>query len=440
MSDDWKWSKLADHIDLTTGFPFQSAGYTDEPVDTRLLRGDNIGQGFLRWSGVKRWSAEDAHSFPEYLLQEGDVVLAMDRPWIEAGLKFAAISAQDLPCLLVQRVARLRGMDRLETGFLRYLIASRGFTNHVLSVQTGTAVPHISASQIGEFEFKLPPLDEQRWIASVLGALDEKIGSNRVMNETLEGMARAIFKSWFVDFDPIRAKMEGRDPLGIDADIATAFPERLTVTDLGEIPEGWKVGRLDDLVSISRRAITPLNAPDDLFDHHSIPAFDDGKRPVRQRGEEIKSNKFLIKKGCVLVSRLNPRIPRVWLPDPADDVQSVCSTEFAVANPLSPFTTEFIYSVLSSFGFQEHLATLVTGTSGSHQRVKPADLQQMPVIVPDSRIVHVFSEIVAPVLMRISGNIAESATLATLRDLLLPKLMSGEVRIRDAEQRAEAAL
>lgn len=307
-------------------------------------------------------------------------------------------------------------------------------------VRRGTTAQGIRQTELVKVEVELLPLTHQEAAAQLLGCLDDEIELNRQMNETLEGIARAIFNSWFVDFDPVRAKIEGRESLGIDADAATAFPDRLTVTSLGEIPEGWNVGRLDDLVSISRKAITPLNAPDDLFDHYSIPAFDEGKRPMRQRGEEIRSNKFLLKKGCVLVSRLNPRFPRVWLPDPADDVQSVCSTEFAVAVPLPPFTTEFMYGLFSSFGLQEQLATLVTGTSGSHQRVKPADLRQMSVSIPDSSIVHIFTEVVAPLLMRISRNVAESATLAALRDLLLPKLLSGEVRIRDAERRAEAAL
>ena len=130
-------------------------------------------------------------------------------------------------------------MDR----FLHYVAASRQFTDYVLSVQTGTAVPHISGNQIREYEFLLPSLPEQRTIAHVLGTLDDKIELNRHMNETLEAMARALFKDWFVDFGPVRAKAEGRDP-GLPQSLADLFPARLVDSDLGEIPEGWPVETL----------------------------------------------------------------------------------------------------------------------------------------------------------------------------------------------------
>ena len=133
----------------------------------------------------------------------------MDRPWIEAGLKYSLVREPDLPALLVQRVARLRGCERLDTRFLYYVIGCRDFTQYVISVQTGTAVPHISAQQIKEFTFPLPPLSEQRVIAHILGTLDDKIELNRRMNETLEAMARALFKSWFVRFRP-RPRQDGR--------------------------------------------------------------------------------------------------------------------------------------------------------------------------------------------------------------------------------------
>lgn len=425
-------SALIDHRGRTP----KKLGGDFTPSGIPVVSARNIKDGRLVMDGDIRFVTPEMYDkWMPNKLQANDVLLTSEAPLGEA-----AFLRDGGNYCLGQRLFVLRAdSSKVHPRFLYYLLQSPNARHAIEARATGTTAQGIRQSELVKVEVELPPLTHQEAAAQLLGCLDDKIDLNRRMNKRLEDIARAIFKSWFVDFDPVRAKMEGRDPLGIDADTATAFPERLTVTDLGEIPEGWKAGWLDDLVSISRKAITPFNAPDDLFDHYSIPAFDEGKRPVRQRGEEIRSNKFLIKKGCVLVSRLNPRIPRVWLPDPADDGQSVCSTEFAVALPLPPFTTEFIYGLLSSFGFQEQLATLVTGTSGSHQRVKPADLQKMPVVIPDSPIVHIFTEVVASALMRISGNVAESATLAALRDLLLPKLMSGEVRIRDAEYMTEAA-
>jgi type I restriction enzyme S subunit len=170
----WVDRTLGAEIDLLAGFAFKSAQYTIDEDDIRLLRGDNIIQGCLRWDDVKRWPADDIGDYERYQLEEGDVVLAMDRPWVKAGLKHATISADDLPCLLVQRTARLRGGANLDNRFLKLLIGSEAFTSHILGVQTGIGVPHISGQQIKDFEFARPPLAEQRRIADNLDSLHEQ--------------------------------------------------------------------------------------------------------------------------------------------------------------------------------------------------------------------------------------------------------------------------
>jgi len=170
----WKATTLGAEIDLLAGFAFRSAQYTSRDDDVRLLRGDNIVQGCLRWDDVRRWPANDVAPYEKYKLKEGDVVLAMDRPWVKAGLKRSTISAGDLPCLLVQRTARLRGGANLDNRFLMYLIESAAFIDHILGAQTGIGVPHISGQQIKDFEFARPPLAEQRRIAAKLDLLREE--------------------------------------------------------------------------------------------------------------------------------------------------------------------------------------------------------------------------------------------------------------------------
>lgn len=170
----WVETTLGAEIDLLTGFPFKSAQYTNSVDSMRLLRGDNIVQGALRWDDVKRWPASDTAEYERYQLRAGDVVLAMDRPWVKAGLKRARISPDDLPCLLVQRTARLRGNGRLDERFLVHLISSNAFTQHILGVQTGIGVPHISGQQIKDFHFLKPPMKEQMRLAEHLDALSEE--------------------------------------------------------------------------------------------------------------------------------------------------------------------------------------------------------------------------------------------------------------------------
>jgi type I restriction enzyme S subunit len=162
---EWRETTLGAEIDLLAGFAFKSAQYTNDADGIRLLRGDNIIQGRLRWEDAKLWPSSDTEEYKRYKLLEGDVVLAMDRPWVKAGLKHADISTDDLPCLLVQRTARLRGGANLDNRFLKLLIGSAAFTRHILGAQTGIGVPHISGQQIKDFVFACPPLLEQQSIA-----------------------------------------------------------------------------------------------------------------------------------------------------------------------------------------------------------------------------------------------------------------------------------
>ncbi|MEQ1898723.1 MAG: restriction endonuclease subunit S [Vicinamibacterales bacterium] len=193
---EWAKTTLGEAVDLLAGFAFQSARYTDSPDGVRLLRGDNIVQNALRWDDVKRWPVSDESAHQRYRLVEGDVVLAMDRPWVQAGLKRAMIRKEDLPCLLVQRTARLRPGPRLDRRFLCHLLSTEAFAQHLLGMQTGIGVPHISARQIQSFAFLRPPRADQARIAdeldelhgdlNVLGALhQQKVAALDALKQSL---------------------------------------------------------------------------------------------------------------------------------------------------------------------------------------------------------------------------------------------------------------
>lgn len=175
MADIWHRTEIGNHIDLLTGFPFSSEYYTEETVDVRLLRGDNVIQGTIRWDDVKRWPASDAAGLTRYQLAENDIVIAMDRTWVKAGLKIAQITKTDIPSLLVQRVARLRAKGELDQNYLAQCINSYRFERYVKGNQTESAVPHISSQQICDFTIPLPRIEEQRKIATILRTWDEAI-------------------------------------------------------------------------------------------------------------------------------------------------------------------------------------------------------------------------------------------------------------------------
>jgi type I restriction enzyme, S subunit len=171
----WSLSSIGKHVELLTGFPFESNKYTDSLQDVRLLRGDNVCQGYVRWRGAKFWPANQAGELSRYSLRSGDIVIAMDRTWIPAGVKISEIKSDDLPCLLVQRVCRLRAKSTLEQRLLHQWLSSHRFEQHIKKVQTETAVPHISPDDIREFPILLPPLSEQQQIAEILAKWDQAI-------------------------------------------------------------------------------------------------------------------------------------------------------------------------------------------------------------------------------------------------------------------------
>ncbi len=175
MNKSWQKTTLGQHVELLTGYPFKSIEYTNDEKAMRLLRGDNVVQGSIRWDDVKRWGGSTETKILRYFLKEGDFVIAMDRTWVKAGLKASMITKQDTPSLLVQRVARLRVKKGLYSKILPLLIRSHMFEQYVKGVQTETAVPHISPQQINDFPVLLPPLPEQKAIADLLSTWDEAI-------------------------------------------------------------------------------------------------------------------------------------------------------------------------------------------------------------------------------------------------------------------------
>lgn len=175
MREGWRHTELGEHIDLLTGHPFKSAEYSEDGDGVRLLRGDNVVQNTIRWDDARRWPQEKIDGLERYYLAEGDIVVALDRTWVKAGLKAAAVKQADLPCMLVQRVARIRAAGTLDQQFLAAIIQSHRFVEMVKTSKTETAVPHISPNDIREFVIDLPPLPEQRKIAEILRTWDEAL-------------------------------------------------------------------------------------------------------------------------------------------------------------------------------------------------------------------------------------------------------------------------
>jgi type I restriction enzyme, S subunit len=313
-----------------------------------------------------------------------------------------------------------------DPAFVYYFFKSPLGQRALLMNTSQTGVPAISrpVTSLKQIRLRLPPLPEQRAIAHILGSLDDKIDLNRRLNETLEAMARALFKSWFVDFDLVRAKAQGRDP-GLPAHLAALFPDRLVESELGEIPEGWEVGTLGDVAMHLRRGVQP----DEIDPETPYIALEHmPKRCIALSewgtADGVESNKFKFKRGEILFGKLRPYFHKVGVAP----VDGVCSTDIVVASPTKEAWFGFVLGLMSDAAFVDYTNGSSTGTK--MPRTSWDEMARYPVMLPSDELATAFTRQIRPAIDRMISAIHESRTLAALRDALLPKLMSGEVRVR----------
>lgn len=319
----------------------------------------------------------------------GDVLLTSEGP-----LGRVARVPNDRPLVLGQRLFALRGrVGVLDSGYLYYALQTERLQSQLIAHATGTTVHGIRQASLRQLELPAPAYTEQRAIAEVLGAFDDKIAANARMTRRLEALTLTL--------------------------AADARP----CTPLGEI------------ATAMRRMVAPTSLSDDVVDLYSLPGFDAGQVAERVAPASIKSGKFAISSPAVLVSKLNPRIPRIWEVPVAGAAPALASTEFVVLHPLEA-TTAVLWALVAQPSFSESLEAKVAGTSGSHQRVKPDEVLATLIGDPASLSEGRRSEIDA-LRARTHAALSESVRLAATRDSLLPVLMSGALRVKDAEQLAE---
>lgn len=361
------------------------------------------------------------------LPQAGDVVVTTEAPLGEV----AQLSTSRVA--LAQRLILLRGKPGvLENDYLKYLMMSRDIQTQLRGRASGTTVVGIKQSELRKVTLLLPTADEQQQVAGVLGSLDDKIEHNRKASRALEALARAMFKAWFVDFKPVHAKAAGATSFpGMPPEAFAALPTRFTTSGLGPMPEGWAVGPLAGGASLARQQIDPQEHPSEHFEHFSIPAFDAGGSPAIELGGAIKSQKFIVSPDCVLFSKLNPRIPRVWLPSDTTSHRRIASTEFLVLQPRDGWSRWHLYCQLQQAEFRDGLAQSASGTSNSHQRIRPDDLLASAIVQPPPPQRDAFAATADPIFRLVDSLLAESRKLAELRDYLLPKLLTGTVRVKE---------
>ena len=302
-------------------------------------------------------------------------------------------------------------------------------------MNTDSAVPGLNRNAAHAREITIPPLPKQKAIAHILGSLDDRIELNRRMNETLEAMARAIFKDWFVDFGPIRAKAEGRAPY-LTSEIWDIFPDALNDEDK---PVGWQIGSIGDLADTNHQSWTVRNHPVaveyvDLsnakwgnIDAVTTLAWEDTPsraRRVARMGDTIVGTTRPGNGSFVYISQNGLTV----------------STGFAVLSPREMIYRDFVYIAATRLDNMERLANLADGHGGAYPAVKPKEVSDTELVLPGDAVLSAFADLVSPLRAKIENVKVESRSLSQTRDLLVPKLMSGEIRLREAERAVEVVI
>ena len=391
--NEWKEYKLGEIADITPGFAFKSKDFGQ--AGELVVKIKDIAPPYIDLSNADRvdLSPYDKNKLSKYLLYEGDYVVAMTGATIGKVGKLKT----DKSAYLNQRVAKIKAKEGVCDGFVYFSICGDDFQAFIQNnIDSNSAQENISASSIGRFPILLPPFPEQRRIASILSSLDDKIDLLHRENATLEQMAETLFRQWFVE----------------------------------EAKEEWEEGTVAAFAQHCKESINPQKHPNSIFLHYSIPAFDGGKNPTVETGENIQSNKYLVPSNCILFSKLNPhKDKRVWLMLNNVPDNAICSTEFQIVKPIKPEYLYFLYGWLMNKENYDEIASGVGGTSGSHQRIDPKSIFSFACPNVDSETIRNYNNKVEPLFYKIRNNQKQIQTLIQTRDGLLPKLMSGEVKI-----------
>ena len=325
-----------------------------------------------------------------------------------------------------------RAKEGVDQGFLYYCMASQSFIDFADSGSIGTRMPRTQWEWVSRHKIPLPLLPEQRRIAHILSTLDDKIELNRQMNETLEATARAIFKSWFVDFDPVKAKKEGHKPEGMDTETAALFPSAFQDSQLGKIPKGWKVQTLGEIAENVRRSVkaSEIDSRECFLGLEHMP-----RRSITlfqwETTSEIQSNKSRFRKGEILLGKLNPHFHKVGVAP----IDGICSTDILVIQPVNVGWFGIVLGLVSSDNFVAYTSAHARGTTLPRTNWK--DMSRYKIALPNVEIAKKYAEFIQPIINKIIENTHQSRTLAQTRDALLPKLLSGEICVDDASEMLE---
>lgn len=456
MTDSWPLRTIADCASpepyATQIGPFGKALTPEEytPSGVPLLRGVNVNQGRFHDDDFVFISEETADRMWKYESFPGDVLFVHKGTLGKIGLM--PKSRRFDRYIMGNSMLRVRcDHSKLLPEYLYYWLCSADGQHYILSRVSQVGVPQIQRplTTLREATLPVPPVGYQKAVVDILGTLDDKIELNRRMNETLEGMARAIFKSWFVDFDPVRAKADGRDPVGMDPATASLFPDSFEDSPLGKIPKGWRVGTVGDLVI--KVAMGPFGSSikTDNFVDAGVPVvrggnltsgfIDDSFVFLREeKADELKNaNAF---SGDLVITHRGTLGQVGLIPKKARFPRYVVSQSQMLVRPdVTKAPSHFLFLFLTSPSGQSELLANTSQTGVPAIARPTSSVKAIRLVAPVLAVLRRFELFAESIFAVKDDRVAQSRMLTNLRDSLLPRLLSGELRVPEAERMVEAA-
>lgn len=413
---------------ITKGTTPTTLGHSFVPKGINFIKSESISTDGQIDSSTFTFIDEETHQrLSRSILQESDVLFSMAGFYLG---KTAVVPRSILPANTNQAVGIIRvDGSKADAKFIHYALSAPSVRDRVHRSVAQSAQPNFNLRDIGQLPIPNLGLREQRAIAHVLGTMDDKVELNRRMNETLEAMARAVFKSWFVDFDPVRAKAEGRQPFGMDTETAALFPDSLEDSPLGKIPKGWHALPLNEAFEINPPRSLKKGQRTTYLDMQNMPTK--GHRPHGWVERAFVSGSRF-SNGDTLVARITPCLENgktAYVDFLKEGEVGWGSTEFIVFQPRVPLPPEYGYCLARTEKFREFAIQNMTGSSG-RQRVPTDCFGGYSIVVPTEVIAKAFRAAVRPLFEKVKANTDEASTLATIRETLLPKLISGEIRVK----------
>jgi type I restriction enzyme S subunit len=423
--DGWKVAPLTDVVFFQEGPGILAKDFHDAGIPLIRLKG--VEGDYVTKEGCNYLSPDRvATKWNHFKLDVGDLVISTSASFG----RVSVVTEETAGAIIYTGLIRFRPTTPdLDSSFLRAFLSSQTFLQQVEAMASGSVIRHFGPMHLKQMAIQLPPLNEQTAIGAISDAIAERLRSLRQTNTTLEAIAQALFKSWFVDFDPVHAKAEGREPEAMDPATAALFPSELEESELGLIPKGWRVCSIYDIANVKYGA--PFASSKFNTEGNGLPLVRIRDLRAEQPGvwtPEVHPKGYLIQPGDIIVGMDGEFRAHLWGGEPAWMNQRVC-----VFHSIAPHCNVFVRNAIAAPLAQ--VEATETATTVIH--LGKGDIDQFKVVAPSDEVAAAFAACSQPLYDKIVSAKQQARNLADLRDTLLPRLISGKLRLPEATEVAE---